>query len=98
MALKKKRRMKNGLELEYHRVALVVIEPNQQTRILVHSYLNGEARNYEKSYAAGEITGEPTFPYVDAEYMNFEYKEDMNIKNAYGWLKLQPGFEGAEDV
>lgn len=98
MALKKKRRMKNGLELEYHRVALVVIEPNQQTRILVHSYATEEARNYEKDYAAGKIVGEPTFPYVDAEYMNFEYKEDMNIKNAYGWLKKQPDFIGSEDI
>ena len=98
MALRKTITTENGLPLEYHRVALVIIEPNQQTTVLVHSYLNEEARDYEKAYARGEIKGKPTFPYVHAEYMNFSYREDMTMKNAYGCLKKLPKFEGAEDV
>lgn len=98
MALRKKRKSRNGLELNYHRIALVVIEPNQQTRILLHSYVDEEARNYEKNYEAGKIKGEPSFPYVSAEYMHFAYDENMNMANAYKWLKNQPDFKDSEDI
>lgn len=98
MALKKKRKTKNGIELNYHRIALVVIEPNQQTRILLHSYLDENGRNYEKEYAQGKIQGEPSFPFVDAQYMSFEYDENMNMSNAYKRLKKHPDFTDAEDV
>ena len=104
MALKKKIVMPNGLPLEYHRVALVSIEPNQQITILRHSYLNEEARQYEKDYAAGKIEGEPTFPYVAHEYIHMSYADnikDMNgdaMQCAYGLLKKnRPEFADAED-
>ena len=98
MALKKSIIKPNGVEVNYHRIAMVKIDTNQGVTILLYSYLNEEGRNYEKRYAAGEIQGEPTFPYVDAEYISVDYDESMNIKNAYEWLKTQPAFEGAEDV
>lgn len=88
----------NGIELNYHRIAMVKIDTNQQTTILIHSYLNEAARNYEKSFAAGEIVGEPSFPYVDAEYRIFDYDDSMGIVNAYELLKRQPDFEGAVDI
>lgn len=92
MALKKTITMSNGIPLEYHRIALVSIEPNQQITILRHSYLNEEARQYEKDYAEGKIK-EPTFPYVDAEYIHMDYKENIadmtaNVMDcAYSLLK-----------
>lgn len=92
MALKKKIIASNGLPLEYHRIALVSIEPNQQITILKHSYLNEEARQYEKDYALGKIEN-PIFPYVDSEYIHFNYKEYANKMNgnlmtcAYNLLK-----------
>lgn len=98
MALKKTVVKPNGLALEYHRIAMVKIDTNEQITILLHSYLNEDGRNYEKAYARGEIEGEPIFPFVDAQYISFNYDEQMNIKNAYAWLKLHPDFEGAEDV
>lgn len=105
MALKKKIVMPNGLPLEYHRVALVTIEPNQQITILRHSYLNEEARQYEKDYAAGKIEGEPSFPYVAREYVHMAYNgniEEMKgdtMECAYELLKKhRPEFDGAEDV
>lgn len=98
MALLKKVIMANGLPLEYHRVAMIKNEINQQTTILVHSYLNAEARQYEKDYANGLIEGEPTFPYVDARYYNIEYDPEMTIVLAYSWLKNNiHDFENAED-
>lgn len=105
MALKKQITMANGLPLEYHRIALVNIEPNQQITILRHSYLNEEARQYEKDYAEGKIKGESTFPYVDYEYINMDYAETIGemtgdaMKCAYKLLKKhRPEFEGSEDV
>lgn len=105
MALKKKITMANGLPLEYHRIALVSIEPNQQITILRHSYLNEEARQYEKYYAAGKINGEPIFPYVDSEYIHAEYNGNIDImkgetmKCAYELLKIhQKELSDAENV
>lgn len=98
MAIKKKFKAQNGIGLEYHRIALVKIEVNNQITILRHSYLNEEARQYEKDYANGKIKGAPAFPYVDAEYMRIDYEDGMTVQKAYGWLKKQPGFENAEDV
>ena len=98
MALRKKVRMPNGLELNYHRIALITIDVNNQTTILRHSYLDESARQYEKDYAAGKIKDEPVFPYVNAEYMSFDYDGQMNVENAYEWLKKQPDFADSEDV
>lgn len=98
MALKIVVTKPNGLALEYHRIGMVKIDTNEQITILLHSYLNEEGRNYEKAYARGEIEGEPVFPFVDSQYISFDYDEQMNIKNAYDWLKQQPDFKDAEDV
>lgn len=98
MALLKKVTMANGLPLEYHRIAMIKNEINQQTTILVHSYLNAEGRQYEKDYANGLIEGAPTFPYVDARYYNIEYDPEMTVVLAYEWLKDNiPEFKNAED-
>ena len=105
MALKKKIIMPNGLPLEYHKIGLITIEPNQQITILRHSYLNEEARQYEKDYAAGMIEGEPVFPYVDDEYIHLDYAENIEAMNgdsmkcAYDLLKKhRPEFSDAENV
>ena len=105
MALKKKITMSNGLPLEYHKVALITIEPNQQITILRHSYLNEDARQYEKDYAAGKIKGDVIFPYVDYEYIHMDYNENINDMNgdtmqcAYSLLKKhRPEFADAEDL
>lgn len=104
MALRKRITMSNGLPLEYHRAALVSIEPNQQITVLRHSYLNDEARQYEKDYAAGKIEGEPTFPYVDHEYVHMNYAENIDelregsMEGAYALLKKhRPEFADAQD-
>lgn len=105
MALKKKIIMPNGLPLEYHRIALVTIEPNQQITMLRHSYLNAEARQYEKDYEKGLIKDEPVFPYVDYEYIHINYAENIEdmtgdtMKCAYSLLKKhRPEFVDAEDI
>ena len=103
MALKKTVVMPNGIPLEYHRIAQVRMDTNQQNTVLVHSYLNEATRQYEKDYAAGTLDpsemARPTFPYVHAQYYNPDYSGAMSISGAYEWLKANvPAFEGAEDT
>lgn len=105
MALKKKIIMPNGLPLEYHRIGLVNIQPNQQITIVRYSYLDESSRQYEKDYASGLIIGEPTFPYVDYEYVNVSYADNIDIlaggtmEGAYALLKKhRPEFADAEDI
>lgn len=105
MALKKKIVMTNGLPLEYHRIAKIDIEPNQQITILRHSYLNEEARQYEKDYTQGLIEGDPIFPYVDHEYVHIDYSDNIAEMNgdimecAYNLLKKhRPEFSDAEEA
>lgn len=103
MALKKQLTMVNGITLEYHRIALVSIEPNHQITILRHSYLNEEARLHEKNYAEGKEDFIPV--YVDADYIHMKYDENIDVMNgdlmkcAYELLKKHcPEFEDSEDL
>ena len=102
MAIKKKIKASNGIITEYHRIAMVKIDTNQQNTILVHSYLSEDARQIEKDYSAGLYNdidfGMMEWPYVDAQYFTCEYDGEMTIKKAYDWLKLQSGFEDAENI
>lgn len=102
MAIKKQVTADNGVVTEYHRIALIRIEVNQQNTILVHSYINADGRQVEKDYAAGKYNnidaGLVKFPYVDAKYINMPYDENMTVVKAYEYLKTLPQFEGAEDV
>lgn len=102
MAIKKQVTAANGIVTEYHRVALVSIDVNNQNTILIHSYLSSDARQIEKDYAAGQYndlaSGEMVFPYVESEYINVPYDPNMTIESAYKYLKRLPQFEGAEDI
>ena len=102
MAIKKKVTADNGIVTEYHRIALITIDVNNQNTILVHSYLSADGRQIEKDYAAGLYNnveaGFMKFPYVDAKYINTVYDENMTVKAAYNYLKTLPQFEGAEDA
>lgn len=98
MALEKKIKKSNGIELNYHRIAMMIIEVNQRITIMLVSYLDDDGRGYEKKYEMGEIIGKPTFPYTETEYISLEYDETLNIESAYNWLKQQPRFDGALDV
>lgn len=102
MALKKKITAQNGIATEYHRIAMISIEVNQQNTILLYSYLSEDGRQVEKDYAAGKYkdmdSGLVPFPYYDAQYLHPAYDETMTIEKAYEYLKSLPEFEGAEDV
>lgn len=102
MALKKKVTAKNGIVTEYHRIAMISVEVNQQNTILLYSYLSEDGRQIEKDYAKGKYkdidSGLISFPYYDTQYLHPDYDGTMTIEKAYEWLKTLPEFEGAEDV
>jgi len=94
----------NGVILNYHHIAAINIEINQRITLIVESYINEEARQYDKDYMAGKIKEDPTFPYTDMEYINIEWNDIGNLLNGdlvvnfYNWLKNQPNYIGAIDV
>lgn len=102
MAIKIQVTADNGIVTEYHRIALISIDVNQQNTILVHSYLTESGRQIEKDYSAGLYRdleeGMMKFPYVAAEYIAAEYNPDMTVSAAYNYLKSLPKFAGAIDV
>lgn len=94
----------NGVVTNYHRIALVNVDVNQQITILVISYLEESGRLYEKDYEQGKITEEPAFPYTNGEYFHIQW-DDVGIllegnllENMYSWLKKQTQFAGAVDA
>jgi hypothetical protein len=102
MAIKKTVTKPNGIVTEYHRIAMVKIDINEQNTLLVYSYLSEAGRQIEKDYAAGLYAdvgeGMMNWPYVDAQYLNCDYDGEMTIVKAYDYLKTLPEFEGAIDV
>ena len=102
MAIKKSITAPNGIVTEYHRIAMVKIDTNQQNTILVHSYLSESGRQVEKDYSAGLYAdldeGLMNWPYVDARYLDCEYDGEMTISKAYEYLKTLPEFVGSVDV
>ena len=93
MAIKIEKFNPNGIVTTYHRIPMVIIETNQQTTVLVYSYLSEEARLIEK-----DASIEHTPQYYEYEYHHAESDNFMTIEKAYEWLKTQPEFIGAEDV
>lgn len=102
MAIKKEVTQSNGVVTEYHRIAMLKIDTNQQNTILVHSYISEAGRKIEKDYAAGLYKdieeGFASFPYVNAQYLNCDYSGEMTVPKAYAYLKTLPQFAGAEDI
>lgn len=102
MAIKKTVTAPNGIVTEYHRIAMVKMDINQQNTLLIHSYLSEAGRQVEKDYAAGLYNdleaGMMNWPYVDAQYLNCDYDGEMTIGKAYEYLKTLPEYEGAIDI
>lgn len=102
MAIKVQVTADNGIVTEYHRIAMLKVDVNQQNTILVCSYLGESGRQIEKDYAAGKYRDVDTalikFPYVSAKYIHIPYDGRMNIIDAYNYIKTLPEFSGAVDV
>lgn len=97
MALKKNITLNNGIVLNYHRVASVNNITNQQSNIEVASYINEAQRNKEKEWYETE-NKEDMNVFVDTKYYSKEYDENLNVINAYDYLKTLDEFKNSEDI
>lgn len=67
MDLKKQIKADNGVVTEYHRIAMIKIDTNQQNTILVHSYISEFGRQIEKDYV------DDKYKDMDVEFMKWPY-------------------------
>ena len=97
MALKKDLILENGIVLTYHRVVSVTNITNQKSIIEVASYLNSDQRQREKDWYMSNSKDNMNV-YINATYFSKEYDKELNVDNAYEYLKTLDEFKDAEDV
>ena len=96
MALLKAITLDNGVTTKYHRIVSMNVIVNNQIIIEVASYTDVTKREEEKEYYQNEET-ESMNVYIETEYINIDYDEDMSIKKAYEYLKTLEKYEDAKD-
>lgn len=113
MGLIKEKLAQNGVPLIYHRVVAVNNITNISSDIEVASYTSVEQREKEKTYQLTQLKnlrGEELTEeeqeiltnginvYIDTSYYHMPYDKDLNVDNAYEYIKGLEEYEGAEDV
>jgi hypothetical protein len=94
MAILKEIELDSGVIVNYHRVVSVNNITNHASIIEVASYTTKDKRLEEKTALEN---GEGMNVFIDTEYMNVPYDEDLNVVSAYEYLKTTEKFEGCED-
>lgn len=94
MALIKKIELDSGVTTNYHRVVSVNNITNLQTIIEVASYTSKEKRLEEQNAIQN---GEPMNVFIETDFYDTEYDKDMNVDNAYDYLKTLEKFANAKD-
>ena len=97
MALKKDITLNNGIVLNYHRVVSVNNITNQQSIIEVASYINEEQRKKEKEWYETKSQGDMNV-FIESKYYSKEYDKNLNVDNAYDYLKTLEEFDSAIDI
>lgn len=95
MAIQKEIVLENGITVKYHRVVSVNSITNHATIIEIGSYTSAEKREEEKEKLANK---EPMNIFIDTEYLNIDYDKDMNVNNAYEYLKTLAKFSNSKDI
>lgn len=113
MGLLKKIELENGIELNYHRVVSINNITNISSTIEVASYINEKQRNIEKQYqdmqlknANNDIQTKEELDilnkginvYIQTEYYELPYDKDLNIDNAYDYLKKMDIYADSKSV
>lgn len=95
MALSKNIELNNGITVNYHRVVSVNNITNQASIIEIASYTSSEKRDEEKSALENN---QPMNIFINTEYMNINYNKNLNVDNAYNYLKTLEKFSNSTDV
>lgn len=112
MAILKKVKLDNGIELNYHRITSLKMITNLSNNIEISSYINEEQRLKEKEYQKlqlknieEKLTGkekeklnEGINVFIRTEYINIDYDNDMTIIKAYDYLKTTDKFKNSKDI
>ena len=112
MGLIKNMELDNGVVLNYHRIASINNITNVKTLISINSYISKELRQKEKEYQKiqfknanqEKITDEEQTllkkginVLIESKIYSIDYSKDLNVDNAYEYLKTLPEFEGSID-
>ena len=95
MALQKEITLDNGVIVNYHRVVSVNSVTNHATIIEICSYTSEEKREEEKEKLANN---EPMNIFIKTENLNIDYDKNMNVDNAYDYLKTTNKYGNSQDV
>ncbi len=94
MALIKEITLENGVVVNYHRVVSVNNITNTNSIIEVASYTSKQKREEEKENLEN---GNSMNIYVHTQYMNVDYRKELNVDSAYEYLKSLDMFSGCTD-
>lgn len=95
MAILKKIELNNGIITNYHRVVSINNITNHSSIIEVASYTNEDKRLEEKEAIEN---GTPMNVFIETNYLSTDYNKNLNVDNAYDYLKTTEMFEDAKDV
>lgn len=95
MAILKKIELDNGVVTNYHRVVSINNITNHSSIIEVASYTNEDKRLEEKEAIEN---GTPMNVFIETNYLSTDYNKNLNVDNAYDYLKTTEMFEDAKDV
>lgn len=113
MALKKEIELENGIILNYHRITSLNKITNITNIIEINSYANKTQRQKEKDYQdvqkknasneeltieEQELLEKGINVFIETDYINVPYDENMTIEEAYEYLKTTDKYKDAEDA
>lgn len=113
MALQKEIELENGVILNYHRITSLNKITNIANSIEISSYTNEKQRLKEKKYQelqkksinGSELTEDEQIElnkgidvFIQTEYLNVDYDENMTIKEAYEYIKTLDKYKNSIDV
>lgn len=102
MALKKEIISDSGVPLSYHRVVSVSNITNVQSTIEIGSYVSQEERKRELDILSYNTENphntKPINVFKNTTFVSIPYNENLNVTNAYDYLKDLDMFKDAEDI
>lgn len=113
MALQKKIELENGVVLNYHRITSLNKITNINNIIEVSSYISKSQRDKEQQYQLvqkksanneeltieeQELLEKGINVFIETEYINIPYNENMTIESAYEYLKTLEKYKNAENI
>lgn len=97
MALLKNIELNNGVNVNYHRIVSLNCIVNNKIIIEVASYTSEEKRIEEKNFYKEE-TPTTMNVFLQTSFIELAYDENINVKNAYEYLKTTDMFINAKDI